>query len=234
MDDDPAFAQQAWAAGAAGYVLKEASRADLVRAIRMVSKGGRYLRSGDRRVGNARGRGQRGAERARDRGAAPSGAWPHQHGDRQADVHQPDARSTKAPHQPAAQNRCERPSGARSLRATARGDPPMSGWVGPRPRSLDRRTEAGRHSPSASIPVSASAHKLRANPPRGDPQATPRSTPPRTGHRRASPQLAFEAAESRVLESLRISPAERPSHTRRLWCWRSPRRCSRSSSPPAW
>jgi two-component system response regulator NreC len=43
MDDDPAFAQQAWAAGAAGYVLKEASRADLVRAIRMVSKGGRYL-----------------------------------------------------------------------------------------------------------------------------------------------------------------------------------------------
>lgn len=43
MDDDPAFAQQAWSAGAAGYVLKEASRADLVRAIRMVGGGGRYL-----------------------------------------------------------------------------------------------------------------------------------------------------------------------------------------------
>jgi two-component system, NarL family, response regulator NreC len=43
MDDDPAFAQQAWSAGAEGYVLKEASRADLVRAIRTVSKGGRYL-----------------------------------------------------------------------------------------------------------------------------------------------------------------------------------------------
>ncbi len=43
MDDDPAFAQQAWAAGAEGYVLKEASRSDLVRAIRTVSKGGRYL-----------------------------------------------------------------------------------------------------------------------------------------------------------------------------------------------
>lgn len=43
MDDDPAFAQQAWAAGAAGYVLKEASRTDLVRALRTVSKGGRYL-----------------------------------------------------------------------------------------------------------------------------------------------------------------------------------------------
>lgn len=43
MDDDPAFAQQAWSAGASGYVLKESSRADLVRAIRTVSRGGRYL-----------------------------------------------------------------------------------------------------------------------------------------------------------------------------------------------
>ncbi len=43
MDDDPAFARQAWSAGAEGYVLKEASRADLIRAIRSVSKGGRYL-----------------------------------------------------------------------------------------------------------------------------------------------------------------------------------------------
>jgi len=43
MDDDPGFAQQAWAGGAAGYVLKEASRTELVRAIRTVGKGGRYL-----------------------------------------------------------------------------------------------------------------------------------------------------------------------------------------------
>jgi two-component system response regulator NreC len=43
MEDDPAFAQQAWAAGAAGYVLKESSRTDLVRAIREVARGGRYL-----------------------------------------------------------------------------------------------------------------------------------------------------------------------------------------------
>ena len=43
MDDDPAFARQAWSAGAAGYVLKEASRSDLVRAIRAVGRGGRYL-----------------------------------------------------------------------------------------------------------------------------------------------------------------------------------------------
>jgi two-component system response regulator NreC len=43
MDDDPAFVAPAWNAGAAGYVLKEASRVDLVRAIRTVAKGGRYL-----------------------------------------------------------------------------------------------------------------------------------------------------------------------------------------------
>lgn len=43
MDDDPAFVQPAWAAGAAGYVLKEASRTELVRAIRTVARGGRYL-----------------------------------------------------------------------------------------------------------------------------------------------------------------------------------------------
>ncbi len=43
MDDDPAFVQPAWAAGAAGYVLKEASHTELVRAIRTVGRGGRYL-----------------------------------------------------------------------------------------------------------------------------------------------------------------------------------------------
>lgn len=43
MDDDPAFVAPAWAAGAAGYVLKEASRTDLVRAVRTVGGGGRYL-----------------------------------------------------------------------------------------------------------------------------------------------------------------------------------------------
>ena len=43
MEDDPAFVQPAWTAGASGYVLKEASRTDLVRAIRTVARGGRYL-----------------------------------------------------------------------------------------------------------------------------------------------------------------------------------------------
>jgi len=43
MEDDPAFVAPAWAAGAAAYVLKEASRTDLLRAIRTVAAGGRYL-----------------------------------------------------------------------------------------------------------------------------------------------------------------------------------------------
>jgi two-component system, NarL family, response regulator NreC len=43
MEDDPAFVAPAWNAGAAGYVLKEASRTELVRAIRTVARGGRYL-----------------------------------------------------------------------------------------------------------------------------------------------------------------------------------------------
>jgi two-component system response regulator NreC len=43
MEDDPAFLAPAWNAGAAGYVLKESSRTDLLRAIRTVGKGGRYV-----------------------------------------------------------------------------------------------------------------------------------------------------------------------------------------------
>jgi two-component system, NarL family, response regulator NreC len=43
MDDDPAFVQPAWSAGAAGYVLKEASPSELIRAVRTVGRGGRYL-----------------------------------------------------------------------------------------------------------------------------------------------------------------------------------------------
>jgi two-component system, NarL family, response regulator NreC len=43
MDDDPAFVQPAWTAGAAGYLLKEASRTELVRAVRTVARGGTYL-----------------------------------------------------------------------------------------------------------------------------------------------------------------------------------------------
>ena len=43
MQEDPAFAREAMAAGARGYVLKEAADTELVAAIRTVANGGTYL-----------------------------------------------------------------------------------------------------------------------------------------------------------------------------------------------
>jgi two-component system, NarL family, response regulator NreC len=43
MQEDPAFAREAMAAGARGYVLKEAADTELVAAIRTVAGGGTYL-----------------------------------------------------------------------------------------------------------------------------------------------------------------------------------------------
>jgi two-component system response regulator NreC len=43
MQEDPGFARRALAAGATGYVLKEAADADLVEAVRTVIAGGRYV-----------------------------------------------------------------------------------------------------------------------------------------------------------------------------------------------
>jgi two-component system, NarL family, response regulator NreC len=43
MQDEPQYVRQAFAAGASGYVLKEAADAEVVAAIREVAKGGRYV-----------------------------------------------------------------------------------------------------------------------------------------------------------------------------------------------
>jgi two-component system, NarL family, response regulator NreC len=43
MQDDPRYVREAFAAGASGYVLKEAADADLVAAVREVAAGNRYL-----------------------------------------------------------------------------------------------------------------------------------------------------------------------------------------------
>jgi two-component system, NarL family, response regulator NreC len=43
MQDDPQYVRQAFAAGASGYVLKEAADTELVTAIREVARGGRYV-----------------------------------------------------------------------------------------------------------------------------------------------------------------------------------------------
>jgi two-component system, NarL family, response regulator NreC len=43
MQDDPRYVREAFAAGASGYVLKEAADAEVVTAIREVARGGRYV-----------------------------------------------------------------------------------------------------------------------------------------------------------------------------------------------
>jgi DNA-binding NarL/FixJ family response regulator len=43
MQDDPRYVREAFAAGASGYILKEAADAEVVTAIREVAKGGRYV-----------------------------------------------------------------------------------------------------------------------------------------------------------------------------------------------
>jgi DNA-binding NarL/FixJ family response regulator len=43
MQDDPAYVREAFQAGASGYVLKEAADAEVVAAVREVSRGGRYV-----------------------------------------------------------------------------------------------------------------------------------------------------------------------------------------------
>ncbi|HEX5450217.1 MAG TPA: response regulator transcription factor [Gaiellaceae bacterium] len=43
MQDDPRYVREAFAAGASGYVLKEAADAEVVNAVREVAKGGHYV-----------------------------------------------------------------------------------------------------------------------------------------------------------------------------------------------
>lgn len=43
MQDDPQYVKQAFAAGASGYVLKEAADTEVVAAVREVARGGRYV-----------------------------------------------------------------------------------------------------------------------------------------------------------------------------------------------
>jgi two-component system response regulator NreC len=43
MQDDPSYVREAFAAGAQGYVLKEAANEEVVSAIREIAKGGRYV-----------------------------------------------------------------------------------------------------------------------------------------------------------------------------------------------
>ena len=53
MQDDPSYVRQAFAAGAAGYVLKEAVDSEVVAAIREIASGGRYVNPADGEIGRA-------------------------------------------------------------------------------------------------------------------------------------------------------------------------------------
>ena len=93
MQDDPRYVREAFAAGATGYVLKEAADTEVVAAIREVAAG-RALR--EPRAGRApacRGDGGREARRGgpalgpRARGAETARARAHEPGDRRAALH---------------------------------------------------------------------------------------------------------------------------------------------------
>ena len=93
MQDDPRYVREAFAAGASGYVLKEAADAEVVTAIREVARGGRYVHPelGARLIAA-----DAAAEReAREdplsdrerRGPPPARARLHEPGDREAALH---------------------------------------------------------------------------------------------------------------------------------------------------
>ena len=93
MQDDPRYVREAFAAGASGYVLKEAADTEVVQAVREVAGGGRYVHPalGARLVagrgGGAAPRRGGSALRPRARGAAPARARPHEPGDREDALH---------------------------------------------------------------------------------------------------------------------------------------------------
>jgi two-component system response regulator NreC len=86
MQDDPSYVREAFAAGASGYVLKEAADEEVVSAVREIAGGGHYVHPalGARMVRGARAgcRGGRSTVGSRTRGSASTGARAHEPGDR--------------------------------------------------------------------------------------------------------------------------------------------------------
>ena len=125
MQDDPRYVREAFAAGASGYVLKEAADTEVVGAVREVAAGGRYVHPalGARLVAaeaeeRAAGRGGS-ALRARARGAAAAGARAHEPGDREDALHL-GAHGRDAPRAHHAEAPAVDPRRARPLRARPR------------------------------------------------------------------------------------------------------------------
>ena len=92
MEDDPRYVREAFAAGARGYLLKEAVANEVVGAIREVAAGGRYVHPelGARLIDtepSAESAARRPALGTRARGADAARARPHEPRDRQAALH---------------------------------------------------------------------------------------------------------------------------------------------------
>jgi DNA-binding NarL/FixJ family response regulator len=118
MEDDPRYVREAFAAGASGYVLKEAADAELVTALRQVAAGERYVHP-------ALGARMAAAE-------AEAAARPHEPGDRPDALHlRPHGRDAPGPHH--AEAAPQHPRRTRALR-------PRPGS----PRGVSRPRRAGR------------------------------------------------------------------------------------------
>ena len=139
MQDDPSYVREAFAAGARGYVLKEAIDAEVVAAVREVAAGNRYVHPalGARMVAAdaaATGRRRRRPSfRPRARSAEAARARAHEPGDREAALHL-GAHGRDAPIAHHAEAAALDPGRARSLRDRAR--PARDRVVGLRGRSL--------------------------------------------------------------------------------------------------
>jgi DNA-binding NarL/FixJ family response regulator len=124
MEDDPRYVREAFAAGARGYLLKEAVANEVVGAIREVASGGRYVAPGARRAADrhrALGRCAAGrpAFRARAGGTEAPRARPHEPRDREVALHLgEDGRGSSRAHHEEAPSR--KPRRARPLRDRAR------------------------------------------------------------------------------------------------------------------
>ena len=206
MQDDPRYVREAFAAGASGYVLKEAADAEVVAAVREVAARRPVRPPRPRRAagrGRRRGAGPRGrrpALRPRARGDAAPGPRPHEPGDREDALHL-GAHGRDAPCAHHAEAAARRPgpssSATRSSRVYCRSRPRgrrrCSGRSGQRPgaRGVGAPAQLRLHGDDTRDPLDERGDHLRvALSSRPRRSASPRRRPlpprPRPGRARAS------------------------------------------------
>ncbi len=216
MEDNPVFAQRAFAAGAVGFVMKERSDAELLQAIRSAARGEEYISPQVAARLDAiaplahRGR----VDLARGRGSTADRAWIHERRNRAQAAHLPaHGGDTPRPHLSQARSRHAGRTGP--LRAGTRPAENLTRPCGPRPRAAgDVAVVCGQPgaedcSPLARVDAertAGQAHALAAFPPSPKPCARglrvkaaavvlhldPNSSP-RLAHRARAPGLRGRA-----------------------------------------